>query len=397
MKKALSMLIGAAAALMLGAFSSAAEDVSIEPKFAEETADGVSFSVDSNRFTASQLKEGSTLTVSCSGGEGEECPFKLLINYWDSASKANKGMGEPASVEVAAGEYKDGKATYKYEDIISALGEAELSSVFSFDVAAAGTEIVCTGFEAKGVYSASEAAEQGLLHAVHVHEDSPVTSQNWGQSLTVGVDQFDTSELTPESIAIAFFESELPEDTVSPPVELIFQSTDDKVSPKAKNGTVWAKIHAAKFNNSFAAFVYNNMKKAYGTDDFSCVSTVYIGDTDESKITCTDLYVLNCKALPPAVSEQPEESSAAESKAEVTTTAAESVPEVTTAAKAESKAAAEAVTSSSDDDSSFSKHIIFIIIGVVAGVILAVIVVIIILNRKAGQAYDVNKHKFIKK
>ena len=40
MKKAFSVLIGAAAALVLGTFSSAAEDISIEPKFADETADG---------------------------------------------------------------------------------------------------------------------------------------------------------------------------------------------------------------------------------------------------------------------------------------------------------------------------------------------------------------------
>ncbi|SDB55933.1 hypothetical protein SAMN02910317_02912 [Ruminococcaceae bacterium FB2012] len=400
MKKAFSVLIGAAAALVLGTFSSAAEDISIEPKFAAETADGVSFSINSNKFAASQLKEGSVLNVSCTGGEGEECPFKLLVGYWNSKSEANQGVGEPVSVEVPAAEYKDGTASYKYEDIVTALDGADLSKVFTFDVAAAGTEITCTGIEAKDVYSAAEAAENGLLHTVHVHAKNPITSENWKQSLTVGVDLFDTSTLTQKSYAIAMFESEVPEDTVNPPVEMIFQSTDDKVSPKAKNGTVWAKIRPVRFNNVFAFFPYDTMTEAYGTDDFSCVSTVYIGDTGESKITCTDLYVLSCKTLPPADAGKTEDSSAAESKAEevtTTTAAPESKAEVTTTeAAAESKAAAETVTSSSDGDS-FSKSLIFIIIGIAAGVILAVVVVIIILNKKAGEAYDINKHKFIKK
>ena len=396
MKKAFSVLIGAAAALVLGTFSSAAEDISIEPKFAAETADGVSFSINSNKFAASQLKEGSVLNVSCTGGEGEECPFKLLVGYWNSDSEANQEMGEPASAEVPASEYKDGTATYKYEDIVSALKGADLSDAYSFDIAAAGTEIVCTGFEAKDVYSAAEAAEKELLHAVHVHEDNPVTSQNWGQSMNIGVDLFDTSTLTPKSVAMAIFESELTGDVVNPPVELIFQSTDDKVSPKAKNGTVWAKIRADLFDASFAFFRYKNMVSAYGTEDFSCVSTVYVGDTGLSKITCTDFYVLKCKTLAPAVVEQPEESSAAEAEVTTTTAAAESKEETVTSGAAVSKAETEANTSSAAEDS-FSKSIIFIIIGVAAGVILAVVVVIIILNKKAGEAYDVNKHKFIKK
>ena len=393
MKKALSVILGAAAALALGAFSAAAEDITIEPDLAAETSDGVSCTIGSNKLAASQLKEGSTLTVSCTGGSGDECPFRFIVNYWNSDSDANGGMGEPASADVKASEYKDGKAVYKYEDITAALNGAELSKVCSFDVAADSESITFTSLEAKDVYSAAEAAELGLLHAVHVHAKNPVTSENWKQSLTVSVDLFDTSTLTPRSLAIAFFQSEITEESQNPPVELIFQSTDDKVSPKAKNGTVWAKIRAVKFSPSFALFAYDTMIDAYGTDDFSCVSTVYVGDTGESPITCTDFYVLNCKTLPPAADEVPEESSEAEKPAEVVSSAAESAAEEVSSAAAAAKTA----VSSAAEGSSMSKNIIFIIIGVAAGVIIAVVVVIIIMNRKASVAYDVNTHKYIKK
>ena len=394
MKKALSVLLGAAAALVLSAIPAAAEDISVETKTLTETDDGVSYTIGSNKFAASQLKESSTVTVSCSGGEGEECPVKLLINYWNSDSEANEGMGEPASAEISLSEYKDGKAVYKYEDIAAALNGADLSKAYSFDITASDKAVSFSAFEAKDVYSAAEAAEQGLLHATHVHAKNPVTSKNWKQSLTVSVDLFDTSTLTPRSMAMAFFESDIAEDRKTAPVELIFQSTDDKVSPKAKNGTVWAKIQPAKFNPGFALFAYDSMTEAYGTDDFSCVSVVYVGDTGISPITCTDLYVLNCKTLAPEVVEEPEGSSKAEAPAEVTSSEAEKPAEEVSSAAA---AAAETVTSSAAEESSVSTNIIFIIIGVAAGVIIAVVVVIIILNRKAGVAYDVNTHKYIKK
>ena len=399
MKKAWSVLLGAAAAFALTAFSAAAEDITIEPSFAVETSDGVSYTVDSNKLAATQLKEDSTLTVSCTGGSSEECPFKLILNYWNSDSDANNGMGEPASAEVRISEYKDGKAVYKYEDITAALNGADPAKAYSFDITAASGEAVkFEGLEAKNVYSAAEAAEKGLLHTVHVHANNPVTAENWKQSLTVGVDLFDTSTLTPRSLAIAFFESEITEESFDPPVEMIFQSTDDKISPKAKNGTVWAKIRAAKFSPTFAIFAYDTMTEAYGTDDFSCVSTVYIGDTGVSPITCTDLYVLGCKTLPPAAEEEPEESSEAEKPAETVSSAAESAAEeVSSAAEPVAAAAAETDTSSAAEKSSVSSNIIFIIIGVAAGIIIAVVVVIIILNRKASIAYDVNTHKYIKK
>ena len=125
MKKALAMLMGAVAAMTFSVFSAAAADVEIDAKTAVETSDGVSFTVKSNKLAASQLKEDSTITVTCDGAEGDESPAKLVLDYWDAASSENLNIGEPASVEVAASEYSDGKAVFTYADIKAALGEPE--------------------------------------------------------------------------------------------------------------------------------------------------------------------------------------------------------------------------------------------------------------------------------
>ena len=403
LKKALSLIICAAGAAVLGGFSAAAEDVSVETAFAEETSDGVSFTVNSETLAASQFKDDTVITVSCTGGEGEECPIKLVINYWNNDMKLNDRMGEPASVEVAPSEYKDGKATYTYEEISKALNGADPGFVYSIDVASAGQTITCTGFEAANVYSAAEAVDMGLLRAICVHAEVPQTSENWGQSMTIGVDEFDTSYLTAESVAMARFETGEDTKPVSSPVELILQSNDDTVSPKAKKGTVWAKVSPLIYNANYAMFDYKSMVKAYGTDDFSCVATVYLGDTGKLPLTATDLIVTKCKTAAPPKTAEPADSSEPEeeSSAVTTTEAASSAPEETTAAAVQSEAseapASSAAASSSAADGSMSSHIIFIIIGVVAGVIIAVVVVFIVLTKKAGQAYDVNKHKFIKK
>lgn len=390
MKKAFAMLMGAAAALVMGAFSAAASDMTLDTKSVSKDENGISFTINSNKLAASSFTDKTTLTVGC--GDSKECPVKFTLSYWNTASEANNGIGEPATVEVAAKEYKDGKAVFTYEDIKAALGDTDLSLVYSMSVVSDNKDLKLDSFEAKDVYTAKEAAEKGLLHAIWIHAKTPKESSNWGQSMTVEVDQFDVSSMTSDSRAIALFTSDAPENVTSSPVEFILQSIDDHVSPKAKNGTVWGKVSATEFGNSFAMFLYENMVNSYGTEDFSCVSTVHVGDTGKNTVACTDLFILNCVTLAPYEPEKPADSS---SEAPTTTAA------VTAAAPAETSAPTETVTSassaSSEDGSSSSKIIIFIVIGIVAGVGLAVAVLFIILGRKSKETYDVNRHRFIKK
>ena len=390
MKKALSMLIGSVAAFVIGTVSAAAADVSLDTKTAVESADGVSFSVNSNSLSASQFTADTTLTVSCDAADADSCPIKLVLNYWGSPSPDNFSVGQPTSAEVNASDYKDGKAVYNYSDITDALGDAELSSVYSIEVVSAGSAVTCTGFDASNVYSQAELAEKQILHTVCVHPNNPKPSQNWGQSLTVGVDQLDISSLTPDSIVVAVFDFESEEEIYNSPVEFILQSTDDNVSPKAKNGTVWGKVPASYFAGKYAYFEYADIVDAYGTDDFSCVSTLYVGDTGMGTVTCTDLFALKCKTLAPDEPETPEvtDESSKEEAFTTTTKPAESAADQTSAA---------AASSTGESSSSTGNNIVLIIIGVVGGLVLAGVLVFILLGRKSKEAYDVNRHKFIKK
>ncbi|WP_295156423.1 hypothetical protein, partial [uncultured Ruminococcus sp.] len=395
MKRTLSLLIGTAAAVILGAINAAAENVSPDTRKAVETSDGVTFSVASDVLSASQFKEDTKITVSLSETEGDECPVKLVLNYWDANTDLNNGIGAPASVEAEATEYKDGNAVFDYDTITAALGDTDLSMVYSIDVLATGETVTCKGFEATDVYSAAEMAENDILRTTWVHVRKPKETDNWGQSASIGVDQFDTSTMTDKTWVIAQFESELPDDTFTNAVELILQSTDDTVSPKAKNGTVWGKVSPVLFNNHYAMFLYEDMVDAYGTEDMSCVTVVYVGDTGNGKIKCTDLYALRCKTL---FTEEPEEESSEavteESSQEEST--AESTVETDTSADA---AAVEENSNDShaDEKTTTKKNIVFIIIGIVAGIVIAGIVVYIILGKKSKEAYDISKHRFIKK
>lgn len=389
MKKAFAMLVTAAAALVIGAFSAAAADVNLDTKTAYKDDNAVSFNINSNKLSASRFTDSTSIEVGCTGFEGDTCPAKLKLSYW-KASEANDNYGEPASVEVEMKEYKDGKAVFAYEDIKNALGETDPTLVYSMDVVVADKNASIGSFDAKNVLSNNEAADQGILHTVWVHAKSPQESSNWGQSMTIEVDQFDVSYMTPESKALVLFTSDAAEDVSASPVEFILQSIDDNVSPKAKNSTVWAKVRPITYGNTFAVFAYDDMVNSYGTDDFTCVSTVHVGDTGKNTIAASDLFVFNCKNLHVDEPKPVEESSAApdESQAAVTTAApTESAPATVTEAAAATEA----------DKSSTGNSIIFIIIGVVAGVGIAVAALFIILGRKSKETYDISKHRYVKK
>ena len=396
MKKAWTMLLGAAAAIALSVFSAAAADVDLDIRSAVE-ADGVSFTVNSNKLAASQFTDSTVLTVACTGAEGDQSPVKLVLNYWNSNSEANENIGEPASVEVAAKEFKDGSAVFTYAELSAALGEIDPVSVYSIDVASVGGTVKCTGFRAENIVAEGEMAEKGLLRTTWVHAKNPKASKNWSQSITIGVDQFDISSMTPDSFIVTMFESDLPEGSTAAPVEFIVQSTDDHISPKAKNSTVWGKVSPVLFNGHFAFFSYDDIVEAYGTDDFSCVTTVYVGDTDKAEIAVTDVFAFKCKSLAQPEPEQPAESQPAEdssSKQEPVTTSA-AVTEASSAAESAAAAVSSADTSS-DSGSSMGNSVIFIVIGVVAGIAIAGVVLYIILGRKSSETYDVNRHRFVK-
>jgi hypothetical protein len=391
MKKAIMIFAASAAAAMMSTFSAYAGDVEFAPKPAVVTDNGAVYTVDTADLSAARFTEDTVVKVVCEGVDGDKSPVKLVVDYWDRNNESEFDFGSPASVTVAASGFKDGTAEFTYADITAALGDNKLSSVFAIDIASDNKDISCTSFSATNVISFSEMAEQDIRTTIRVHAKKPHESDNWGQSISVGVDQFDISSMADNSWVVAVFESELDKDVVSAPVEFILQSTDDTVSPKAKNGTVWGKVPPVLFNNKYALFDFSSMTDAYGTDDFSCVTTVYVGDTGTSPITCTDIYALDVRTLEtdepeaPAESETTEESDAAEESVkpvETTKAPAADVSEVDSYVKEEEEA---------------KSNLALIIIGIVAGIVVAAGTIFVILGRKSRETYDVNKHRYVKK
>ena len=393
MKKTLSVITAVIAAAAASTFAAFAGDVELDTKKAVETDKGVTFTADSNQLAASQFTEDTIINVACSVTDGSDSPVKLVLGYWDKSDDTEFDFGSPATVEVKASEFNDGTAVFTYDDITEALGDTDLSAVFAIDVTADGETVTCTGFNATNVLSAQEMVDGDIRRTIRVHPKKPLTSQDWGQSLSVGVDKFDVSSMAEDSFVIAVFESELDKDVASAPVEFIMQSTDDTVSPKAKNNTVWGKVAPVLFNNKYALFDFTTMEDAYGTDDFSCVSTVYIGDTGKSPITCTDLYALDIRTL---VSEEPEETADSEvtNDSEVT---ADSDNSAVTTKPADTAAASTDKDSSSDEKDEEGSNFKLIVIGIIAGVVVAAGVIFLILGRKSRKTYDVNKHRYVKK
>jgi len=393
MKRIMTYLAGTVLAVALGAFAAAAEDITVEVSGAAETSDGVSYTISETDLAGAQLKSDASITVSYNGDDSDSCPVKLVFRYWDkSAADKNGGAGEPSSFEVPAGSFEGGKAEFSFVDILKVFKKDDLSPVYAIDVAAAnGTAVTCTGVEAKGVWSKADLASKNLYSTVCVDTSSAKESTNWGQSLSVHFDQFDSLRLTTDSKIVAFFESQLTKDASVCPVELIIQSADDTISPKSRNGHAWEKVPAIAFSDSFAVFDYAGFIKAYGTTDFRCISTLHIGDAGRGTIKCTGFYVLDCATIIPKEETPVEDSSVVETKPAETTAPA---PETTAAAAA----ATESVESKADSsEKSGANGIIFIIIGVVAGVGLAVAVLFIILGRKSKETYDVQRHRFVKK
>ena len=129
---------------------------------------------------------------------------------------------------------------------------------------------------------------------VNIDCSSAVESTSWGQSLTVNKSQFDAERITKDSVVkVAFDAGDYTGDVL--PIELIFQSWNNTTSPKAdKKGGVWAKITTDDKTESSATFTYDQIVEAYGTDDFSEVQAIHVGDTDQAPVICKGLMITNC-------------------------------------------------------------------------------------------------------
>jgi len=138
---------------------------------------------------------------------------------------------------------------------------------------------------------------------------SAVISKSWGQSFVLLKEDFAADRITENSQVIidyAINSAEIPADKldangelIESPVELIVQSWSEPNSPVSNaSGSIWARVAPVSFTKKQAVFNYSDMIAAYGTNDFSNVDALNVGDTDIASMKCRGFTITN--VLPPS-------------------------------------------------------------------------------------------------
>lgn len=186
-----------------------------------------------------------------------------------------------------------------------------------------------------------------------------MTNGAWGQSITYDKVTLDCSRITPDTEVRVEFEIDGEWTGSGSPVELVFQnySTADPA--------IWAKIPPYDYDETYAYFNYDSMVAAYGSDDFSTVDAVHLGDCGIA-MKVTKFVVTNCQ------------------KVEITTTTTAATTEATTEAATEAAetTAATTVAEASSESGGGNIPIIPIVIVTVVVAVIVVVVIIVLKNRK---------------
>lgn len=195
------------------------------------------------------------------------------------------------------------------------------------------------------------------------------TNGSWGQSITFSSADIKAAGIGPDSTVEVQYELEgdpsLPNQYQ---VELILQNYE--TDPQ-----IWAQVVPYEYDDTHAIFDYDAMVVAYGSDDFSTINNICIGDRGvKMKVT----YVKITNYDPPAAV-----TTAAETEAE-TEAATEAVTEAADT-PAETEATTAAPASSDAPKSGNSIMVIIFVIGAV--VLVAAIVVIIIVTKKNKKRF----------
>lgn len=194
------------------------------------------------------------------------------------------------------------------------------------------------------------------------------TNGAWGQSITFSSSDIRPAGIGPDSTFEVQYELEGDQSLPGQyQVELIFQNY-------GADPQIWAQIVPYEYDDTHAIFDYEAMVLAYGSDDFSTVNNICIGDRGvKMKVT----YVKITNYDPPAAV-----TTAAETEA-VTEAATEAVTEA--AEPAETEATTATPASSSTPESGNSITVIIIVIAAV--VVVAAVVVIIIVTKKNKKRF----------
>ena len=151
--------------------------------------------------------------------------------------------------------------------------------------------------------------------------EATASNGSWGQSVKYLTsrnedqpDAFDPCTMTEDSVVAVTYESDLDDDANH--IELIWQTWGDHTSSPAAD---WNKISPATASKGYSEFTYADIAAAYGTEDFSEVYAICVGDTGDTPITVTSIVVTNVSAggaAPAETEAETEEETEAETEEE---------------------------------------------------------------------------------
>lgn len=193
------------------------------------------------------------------------------------------------------------------------------------------------------------------------------TNGAWEQSITFSNTDINPVGITPDSVFEVQYE--LDGDEALPnqhQVELIFQNY-------TADPQIWAQVVPYEYDETHALFDYDAMVLAYGSDDFSTVNNICIGDRGVKMIVT---YVKVTNYDPPAK----------ETAATTAETEAEPAAEITEA-PAETAAAETTAADTGTPEASSGNSVVLIIIIIAAVVVVTVVVVIIIVTKKNKKRF----------
>lgn len=200
--------------------------------------------------------------------------------------------------------------------------------------------------------------------------EAKFTNGEWEQSVSYTRDRFSCDRITPDSIVNIEFEIEGEWAKSGAPVELILQKYSSD-TPQ-----IWARVPPFELAENSASFRFEEMQLMYGSDDFSTVDAMYIGDCG-IPIKVTKLNITNCTVAEVVTT------TAAET---TTTTAKETKATTTTTAAAETTTAAE-TTAAPESSESESGGIPIIPIVIAAAVVAVIVVVVVIISKKSRRGF----------
>lgn len=152
---------------------------------------------------------------------------------------------------------------------------------------------------AAGIFAVGALAFTAFAEDYTFDISEPVQSNgSWGQSFTYYTandeghpGNFDATWITPDSEVVVDYTYE--GETNKAPLELIWQTWD---GPKEADPDVkgkWNRVSPYEYDETSAKFSYEDIVSAYGTDDFSTVYAINVGDTGVM-LTVTGVTITNC-------------------------------------------------------------------------------------------------------